>query len=153
MKKLKYFFVFLIINFAALSIGVWLMENGPKTEWYMQLNKAPWTPTGWVFGAAWSSIMVCFSIYMAYLYSLVPSSKVKTLFTLQFIFNVGWNFVFFNQHLINLGLIVILTLTAIITIFLYDFRKNLGYKSIFILPYFIWLCIANSLNLYILLNN
>ncbi|MFG6686015.1 TspO/MBR family protein [Mariniflexile sp. HNIBRBA6329] len=153
MKTLKYFFVFLIINFAALGIGVLLMKNGPQTEWYLQLNKAPWTPPGWVFATAWNSIMLCFSIYMAYLYKLLPNTKVKTLFTIQFILNVGWNYVFFNQHLITLGLIVILLLTAIITVFLYDFKKLLSYKTLFILPYFLWLCIASSLNLYILLYN
>ncbi|MEN3322403.1 TspO/MBR family protein [Mariniflexile soesokkakense] len=153
MKLFKTLLIFLIINFSALGIGVWLMDNGPQTEWYSQLNKAPWTPPGWVFGAAWSSIMVCFSIYMAYLYDLVPNTKLKILFTLQFIFNVGWNFVFFNQHLIALGLIVILSLTAIVTILLYDFKKQLSYKTLLILPYFLWLCVANSLNLYILLYN
>ncbi|MBP0904114.1 TspO/MBR family protein [Mariniflexile gromovii] len=153
MKTLKYFFIFLIINFAALGIGVLLMKNGPQTEWYLQLNKAPWTPPGWVFAAAWNSIMLCFSIYMAYLYKLLPNTKVKTLFTIQFILNVGWNYVFFNQHLITLGLIVILLLTANISVFLYDFKKLLSYKTLFILPYFLWLCIATSLNLYILLYN
>lgn len=153
MKILKYFFVFLIINFGSLAIGVWLMENGPQTEWYLQLTKAPWTPPGWVFGAAWSTIMFCYSIYMAYLYDLAPNTKVKILFTVQFILNVSWNLVFFNNHLVLFGLIVILILTAIITVFLYDYRKVLLYKSLLILPYFLWLCIACSLNLYILLHN
>ena len=153
MKILKYFIIFLIINFGALAIGVWLMENGPQTQWYLDLNKAPWTPPGWVFGAAWSTIMLCYSVYMAYLYNALPNTKVKILFTIQFILNVGWNYVFFNQHLITLGLIFILLLTAIVTIFLYDFRKDLKYKTLLIAPYFLWLCIACSLNLYILLYN
>ena len=153
MKQLKYLFVFLIINFGALGLGVLLMQNGPLTDWYLQLNKAPWTPPGWVFGAAWSTIMLCFSFYMMYLFLAQPDTKVKILFTVQFLLNVGWNFVFFNQHLILLGLIVILALTAIVTIFLYDYRKLLQLKTILILPYFLWLCIACSLNLYILLYN
>ena len=153
MKIFKYFIVFLIFNFGALGIGVILMQNGPQSDWYLQLNKAPWTPPGWVFGAAWSTIMFCYSIYMAYLYDALPNTKVKILFTIQFILNVGWNFVFFNQHLVFIGLLVILILTGIITIFLYDFRKILSYKSLFILPYFLWLCIACSLNLYILIHN
>ena len=153
MKIFKYFIVFLIFNFGALGIGVILMQNGPQSDWYLQLNKAPWTPPGWVFGAAWSTIMFCYSIYMAYLYDALPNTKVKILFTIQFILNVGWNFVFFNQHLVFIGLLFILAITSIITIFLYDFRKILAYKSLFILPYFLWLCIACSLNLYILIHN
>ena len=153
MKKLKYIVVFLVINFGALAIGALLMNNGPQTDWYAQLNKSPWTPPGWVFGVAWSTIMVCFSIYMAYLFILLPNTKVKILFTIQFILNVGWNFIFFNLHFIALGLIVILALTSIISIFLYDYKKLMALKTALILPYFIWLCIACSLNLYILLYN
>ena len=153
MKKVKYFLVFLIINFGALALGVWLMQNGPLSEWYFNLNKAPWTPPGWVFGAAWSFIMFCFSIYMAFLWNSDSSKKVKSLFTVQFLLNVGWNYVFFNRHLVGLGLVVILLLTAIICIFQYDYRKILGLKSLFITPYMLWLFIANSLNLYIWLYN
>ena len=153
MKLIKLVAVFLIINFSALAIGVWLMDNGPKTNWYLQLNKAPWTPPGWVFGAAWSSIMICFSFYMAYLFLQVSNTKLKILFAIQFILNVSWNFIFFNQHLVALGLVVIFALTSIIAIFLLDYLKIMKFKSVLIIPYLLWLCIASSLNLYILLYN
>ncbi|WOD43736.1 TspO/MBR family protein [Hwangdonia lutea] len=153
MKLFKYINLFLIINFAALAIGSWLMDNGPQTSWYTSLNKAPWTPPGWVFGAAWTTIMVCFSIYMAFLYKLLASPKVIILFSIQFALNVVWNYVFFNQHLVALGLAVILALTLVVAFFLLSFRKELKLKSVLILPYFIWLCIATSLNAYILFYN
>ena len=153
MKLLNLVIVFLAINFAALAIGSWLMNNGPQTAWYENLNQAPWTPPGWVFGVAWTTIMVCFSIYMAYLYKAFPTNKVITLFIIQFICNIIWNYIFFNQHLIGLGLFVIILLTLIITAFIFSYTKQLKFKSILILPYFIWLCIATSLNAYILINN
>ena len=153
MKVFKIFLVFLTLNFGALAIGSFLMNNGPRTEWYSSLNQAPWTPEGWVFGVAWFTIMFCFSIYMAYLYFKMPTTKVKILFLLQFVFNVIWNFIFFNQHLVALGLIVIISLTIVIAIFLFDFKNELKAKTLLILPYFIWLCIATSLNAYILFNN
>ncbi|AUP77988.1 TspO/MBR family protein [Flavivirga eckloniae] len=153
MKLLKYIFVFLTINFGALAIGSWLMANGPQTIWYQDLNKAPWTPPGWVFGAAWTLIMICFSVYMGYLYKVVPKAKLIRLFGIQFILNIIWNYIFFNQHLIGLGLLTIVLLTIIVAKFLYDYIKVLTFKSILILPYLIWLCIATSLNAYILLNN
>jgi tryptophan-rich sensory protein len=152
MKLLKYITIFLIINFSALAIGSWLMANGPQTDWYIQLNKAPWTPPGWVFGAAWTTIMVCFSIYMGYLYQ-EKSNKIIALFTVQFVLNVIWNYIFFNQHMVGLGLVIIMLLTAVVTIFLFDYKTILKTKSLLILPYFIWLCIATSLNMYILIHN
>ncbi len=153
MKVFKYIIIFLIINFGALAIGNWLMDNGPQKDWYINLNKAPWTPPGWVFGFAWSLIMICYSIYMAYLFKLIPESKVLILFAIQFILNVSWNYIFFNQHQISLGFIVILSLSIVISVFMFYYLKILGNKSLLITPYFLWLLIATSLNGYILLKN
>lgn len=153
MKLLKFIVLFLFINFSALAIGTLLMNDGPQTVWYMQLNQAPWTPPGWVFGVAWTSIMIFFSLYMTFLYVAEPSTRVKILFTVQFILNVSWNYVFFNQHLIAFGLLIIVALTFIVATLLFNFRKLLPIKSFLILPYFLWLLVATSLNAYILFNN
>ncbi|WP_298238770.1 TspO/MBR family protein [uncultured Algibacter sp.] len=153
MKLFKYNTIFLIINFGALYVGSLLMNNGPQTEWYTNLNQAPWTPPGWVFGVAWTTIMICFSLYMAYLYKLKPNVTVIGLFSIQFILNVIWNYAFFNQHLIGIGFTIILLLTIVVSIFTISYSKELGAKTILILPYLIWLCIATSLNGYILWNN
>ncbi|MEM5566384.1 TspO/MBR family protein [Psychroserpens sp. AS72] len=153
MKFIKHFILFLIINFAALGFGILLMADGPKSDWYVQLNQAPWTPDDWVFGATWTSIMICFSIYMTFLYLKRPTRKVITLFVIQFILNVNWNFLFFNQKLIVVALVNIILLTILIFAFLITYFKDLKAKSLLILPYFIWLCIATSLNLYILIHN
>ncbi len=151
MYPIKYTVIFLIINFAALGIGGWLMANGPQTDWYINLNQAPWTPPGWLFGVAWTTIMICFSIFMAYLYTQTPTKEVLILFSLQFILNVIWNYIFFNQHLIGLGLLVIVALTFLM--FYFFFRFNTLSARYLLLPYVIWLCIATSLNGYIFLNN
>ena len=52
MKFIKPLVLFLIINFGALALGSWLMNNGPQTEWYTSLNQAPWTPEFLWFGVA-----------------------------------------------------------------------------------------------------
>ena len=153
MKLLKYIVIFLVINFGALAIGSWLMDNGPQTEWYINLNQAPWTPPGWVFGVAWTTIMLCFSLYMAFLYKLKPTTKVVILFTIQFVLNVIWNYVFFNQHFVGFGFTIILLLTFIVAVFTFSFKKDMGLKTLLILPYLIWLCIATSKNGYILIHN
>ena len=153
MKLFKYTIVFLVINFGALAIGTLLMNNGPQSDWYINLNQAPWTPPGWVFGFAWTTIMLCFSIYMGNLYLLESTTKVKILFTVQFMLNVSWNLVFFNMHLVALGLIVILALTFVVSILMFTYRKLMPLKSFLILPYFLWLLVATSLNAYILLYN
>ena len=124
MRLLKYISIFLIINFGALAIGSLLMDNGPQTNWYINLNQAPWTPAGWVFGVAWTTIMFCFSVYMAYLYKLKPTNMVIALFTIQFVFNVIWNYAFFNQHFIGIGFIIILLLTCIVATLPFFLKKK-----------------------------
>lgn len=153
MKQAKLTVLFLLINFVGLAFGSWLMNNGPMTDWYADLNKAPWSPPGWVFGFAWTTIMVCFSFYLGILFTKNYNFKLTFIYFIQFVLNVSWNYIFFNQHLILLGLLAILLLTALL--FFYFFKlsnKRENYKYL-LLPYMIWLCIATSLNLYILIHN
>ena len=153
MKFYKRLLLFIVINFSALAIGTWLMNDGPRTAWYINLNQAPWSPPGWVFGVAWSSIMLLFSVYMAFLLQVYTSKKVMLLFSTQFVLNVFWNYLFFNQHLISLGLLNILFFTILMFYFLVNFKQTLKSKSFFVLPYCLWLVLATSLNLYIALFN
>ncbi|CAI8264462.1 MAG: Tryptophan-rich protein TspO [Polaribacter sp. SA4-10] len=153
MKITKAIFLFLLINFGGLAIGSWLMNGGPTSLWYTTLNQAPWTPPGIVFGIAWTTIMVLFSIYLGILFQDENTKKNKILYGIQIILNVSWNFLFFNQHLVLLALINILFLTAIVFYFFFKGSKKTTKVKYLLLPYMIWLCIANSLNLYILIHN
>ncbi|MCF8371094.1 MAG: tryptophan-rich sensory protein [Bacteroidales bacterium] len=146
--------IFLVINFAALGIGGLFTGAGVPSEWYQTLNKAPWTPPGWVFGAAWTLIMICFSFYMAQGWDKTSNrSLFISLFVIQWILNVAWNPIFFKFHAVLFGLIVISLLTILVAWFLFEYAKQFKAWSFFILPYFIWLLIATSLNGYILLKN
>ena len=146
--------VFLVLNFAALAIGGWLSGSGSQSEWYQNLNTAPWTPPGWVFGAAWFTIMVCFAVYMAFLWELKDQrTLIIWLFILQWILNIAWNPIFFAFHMSAFALVVIVLLTILVTYFLFNFLAPLRYASLLILPYFLWLLIAVSLNTWVVLKN
>lgn len=146
--------LFLVINFGALAVGGIFTSAGVSSSWYENIQKAPWTPPGWVFGAAWTSIMIFFSIYLATAWPKIENKKILIgLFTLQWILNVGWNPIFFYYQNMLLGLAVILLLTFLIGFILIFYWKEVKFISLFILPYFVWLIIATSLNWYILLKN
>lgn len=153
MKLLKLIIFFLFINLGALAIGSWLMNNGPRSQWYFELTKAPWTPPSWVFGAAWTTIMICFSIFMALLIIKQNSLHIKLVFAVQLLLNISWNLFFFNLQSPLLGLINIIGLTVIVWYFFIAFYKLLAHQSFLVLPYAVWLCLATSLNLYIVLYN
>ena len=148
--------LFLVLNFAALGIGGILMGNPATNEFYQNVNKAPWTPPGWVFGFAWTSIMICFSIFLyqaSEKHNIIDLKLFYLFYALQWLLNVIWNPVFFKYHLVFAGLIIIIVLTVLVFWFLVWSYKNTRMATIFILPYFIWLLIATSLNAYIYLYN
>ena len=145
--------LFLILNFSALAIGSLFTNSGVSSEWYQNLSKAPWTPPGWVFGVAWSSIMFFFAIYMAYLIKLKPKKTIIIFYSIQWVLNIVWNPVFFYFQEITLGLICISLLTAHIILLFFKYLKEQRIKTLLLAPYAIWLFIATSLNAYIFLYN
>ena len=153
MKLIPRVLLFLLINFSVLYVGSLLMDEGASSIWYENLTKAPWTPKGWIFGFAWTFLMTCFAIYLAKLSVLVNSPKLIFIVLIQYFLNLIWNFIFFNQQEIILGLIDIILLTIVVV---FIFIKNISIMkkySLLILPYIIWLLIATSLNLYIAIYN
>ena len=154
MKKFYLLLLFLVLNFGGLAIGSWFMGDAVTSPWYINLNKAPWTPPGWVFGAAWTLIMVCFSVYLSYLFSIRKSKFVIAVYTLAVLLNVSWNYFFFNLHVTNIALFVITLLLFVIIYFFVSFGDyKLSKLKYLLLPYIIWLCIAVSLNGYVVFNN
>lgn len=151
---LKRVTLFLILNFLALYIGSLSTSTGVASDWYQNLIKAPWTPPGWMFGVAWSTIMICFAIYMAKLWSLEMNRKpLLILYTIQLILNISWNPVFFFYRNTSLGLAIILSLTVLVGYFFISYNNKLKWNSTYIAPYLLWLLIASSLNLYIVIYN
>jgi tryptophan-rich sensory protein len=146
--------IFLILNFAALSIGSIFTAPGVESEWYNNLQLPPWQPPGWTFGVAWTTIMFCFSIYLAKLWPLAENkTKLSVYYGIQWLLNVGWNAVFFSFQDLLTGFIVILILTLLIFFFLIRYWSILRWISLLLLPYALWLLVAASLNGYILFFN
>lgn len=151
---LKRTILFLILNFSALAVGGLFTNNGVASNWYQTLNKAPWTPPGWVFGAVWTTIMICFAIYMAYLMlSKADKKRIIILFSIQLVLNIAWNPIFFYFQSVGIGMVCIFLLTMLIAYLFFNFLNVLNTKTLFLAPYLVWLLIATSLNLYILIYN
>ena len=149
-KKIGLIFLFLTLNFGALGLGSFLMGGSPvANEWYLNLAKAPWTPPGYVFGLAWTSIMICFSFYMAHLMTKSNWRTFLRIYAIQWFLNVLWNPVFFQFHLIVAALFVITCLFMVVIWLGFESRKNESpYWNILLMPYAVWLIIAISLNAY-----
>tara|TARA_B110000240_G_scaffold195614_1_gene245630 strand:- start:19904 stop:20386 length:483 start_codon:yes stop_codon:yes gene_type:complete len=160
MKIFKFFLLFTIINFGALAIGSLLMNDGASSFWYKNLNRAFWEPPGWVFGFAWTIVMTCFSIYLAFLFNIKQKiniisfkSDLVKIYIVHLILNISWNYLFFNKQMIEIALFDILLLSMLMFYFLFKYFPFIKFKSSLIIPYCMWLLIATSLNLYIVIYN
>ena len=145
---------FFALNFFGLWLGSTATTPGVVSEWYTTLNQAPWTPPGWVFGLAWTIIGATFSVFMTNEYENREENPIPWgLFRESLLLNIFWNFIFFAQHAFAAG-IVIITLAAIVFLMAHYTRLVSGWKRAFwIMPYFLWLMIATSLNWYIVIMN
>jgi benzodiazapine receptor len=154
-KQLDYFFNllgFLFLNFTGLAIGALWTNPGVTSDWYSTIDKAPWTPPGLVFGLAWTTIMICLSVYMTNLFT-DKNGRYNWLILLSWTLNILWNPLFFHFHYTWLSSIVIVGLTFVLGLLTHVSRVD-GVRSWWLLlPYFIWLIIASSLNLYVAIMN
>lgn len=151
MKSALRLILFIVINFGTLALGSYLMGGSPaENSWYLKLNQAPWTPPGYFFGLAWTTIMILFSIFLQK--NFKSNTTFISLLVLHYFLNIFWNLVFFNWHLLTVGCVMIALLFLTVFSFLFIVEKSKRTSSILLLlPYLIWLCVAFSLNLYPLL--
>lgn len=79
------------------------------------------------------------------------SSSAFRLWGLQMVLNWAWTPIFFGAHSISLGLITILSLSAVAMFFMAKARD--GWAFWCFAPYIVWLCYASALNAAILALN
>ena len=146
--------LFFILNFGALALGSYLMGEGPLGTWYTNLNKAPWTPPGWVFGASWTLIMICLSIFMNKAVEIESMrNTILWVYAIQLVFNIAWNPLFFDLHWMGWALVEIIILVFIVGAMALIAKPHLPKVTWLLTPYVVWLCIAITLNAYALQNN
>lgn len=125
-------------------------------DWYKKIKKAPWTPPNYVFGIIWPILYILMIISVILVYKdkkCYPYCYPITIFLLQLGLNLIWTTIFFKLRMpiiALIDLILILGLTIYTFFLFYDINKIASYLLI---PYILWLCVAFSLNSYIVIYN
>lgn len=146
--------LFLILNFSAIGLGRFLGGEGPKSEWYLGMNTAPWTPSGLIIGISWTLLLISFSFYLSYLWPVVENKKLLLgLLIVYYILSLVWNPIFFKYQQVVVGFFLIAALAVVVGFLMFYYWSNVKLKSLLVLPYFLWLIFATSLNAYILIKN
>lgn len=119
------------------------------TTWYATLHLPSWTPPGSVIGLAWTTIFILTAISALVVWKNAPRDSrlwwIVLLFLLNGILNVGWSYLFFNQHLIGASILEMLVLnaTTIALVFLIWPINRLA--AILLFPYIGWVTFATYL--------
>jgi benzodiazapine receptor len=130
----------------------------PKiSTWYTALNKPFFTPPNWLFAPVWFTLftLMGFSLYIILDKGLQAKGVKPAIYTfsIQFVLNIAWSFLFFWLESPILGLIGITALWLAIAATIWDFRKLSKTAAWLLFPYMAWVTIAMGLNIGILLLN
>jgi tryptophan-rich sensory protein len=140
-------FAFLFFNFLALAIGSFFTGPGVSNPAYAAAQKAPWTPPGWFFGVAWTTLMIAYAWACGSTWSQTTQRRLfLQLYGAQWVLNVLWNPLFFYWGLSGWAWLDITVLFAVLAWQFAAFRKEAGGAAWGWIPYLVWLLVANSLN-------
>ena len=125
-------------------------------QWYKTLKKAPWSPPNFTFGIVWPILYTLMAISVDIVWSnkkCYPYCSPITFFIIQLAFNLIWTTIFFKWQMPKLAFLDMI-LIMIVTFYTYKQFLPISKTAAYLLiPYMLWLCVAFSLNLYIILNN
>ena len=139
---LALFATFLVACGAAAATGAMF---GPG-EWYLSLKKPWWTPPGWLFPVAWTTLYICMAAAAARVAVLPGSGQALAFWAVQIAFNTLWTPVFFGLHRMKAAMIVMVGLWLAVAATLVSFALLDGVAGLLMAPYLLWVTIAGTLN-------
>jgi len=150
-------FVFAIFVCQMAGVVGSFFTNPSIPTWYATLQKPSFTPSGWFIGIAWITLftLMGISLYLVWDKRLRDRRVNASLFTFgtQLLLNVLWSFFFFWLKSPLYGLIEIIILWIAIAFTIFKFYKISRNAGLLLIPYIIWVSIALTLNLSILILN
>lgn len=148
MKSLapKIFTSCIIITGLGLLSG--LMTTPEIQGWYANLNKPSWNPPNWLFGPVWTTLYILMGISFALVWhsSHARRNQAMLIFAIQFILNLAWTFIFFNQHQLQWAFAEIIALWIMILVNIIVFFRINRAAGLLLLPYLAWVSFAAFLN-------
>jgi len=119
--------------------------------WYEHLQRPSWRPPNWAFGPVWSCLYTGMGVASYLVYRdgggfTGPAATPLVLYASQLALNWAWTPVFFGQHNVKGGLMILVALWANVAacgVSFYNINKTAGYLF---LPYLSWVSLATALN-------
>ena len=153
-----------LIGFLAVSWVVSLLASLPirmNAGWYALADKAPWTPPGWIFGAAWLVLYAAMAVaaWLVWRQLHFPRGAAFKLYGGLLLLNLTWPLMFFGLYpmmgaaALWLALFLIGAHAVVATFTVLCFGPISRTAGLLMLPYVSWLVFSASLNVYAAVNN
>lgn len=116
--------------------------------WFQTIQKPSWNPPNWIFGPMWTTLYILMGTAAALIWHSDHEKKkgALLLFLVQFILNLSWSFIFFNQHEIGWAFAEILVMLILIIATTIAFYKIKPLAAYLMIPYILWVSFASVLN-------
>lgn len=131
---------------SVVGIGLLIGYLNVPGEWYAGLSKPWFNPPNWIFAPVWTILYVLIAVVGWRTWYIAQRSDLKALWIAQMVLNFLWSPAFFGAQKPALGLLVILPLLAVITLFIARARMVDPVSALMFLPYAAWVAFASLLN-------
>ena len=143
------FVTFLVACGAAATTGAMFEPD----RWYRDLDKPRWTPPGWAFPVAWTTLYLAMAFAAMRVAQLPDSGQALAFWAAQIAFNTLWTPIFFGLHRMRAAFIVMIGLWLTVAATLVAFWRLDPVAGALFVPYLAWVTTAGALNLSVLRRN
>lgn len=138
-----------VLPVVAASLPGSLLTAPNIPAWYASLAKPTFTPPDWLFPVAWSVLYATMALAAWRILGL-PSGRRRTValaaFFVQLALNAAWTPVFFVDHDLFGGLVVIVALLVVVAWTTRRFWRLDRGAGLLLVPYCAWVAFATVLN-------
>ncbi|MEM6852634.1 MAG: TspO/MBR family protein [Pseudomonadota bacterium] len=136
---------FVAVNFAAASSGA-IFKPG---LWYEGLSKPSWTPPNWAFPVVWATLfcMIAASGWLVWRAAGWSAWPAFAAYGANLALNAGWSALFLGRRRLDWALVDAVALLASIGLVMALFAPISPLAAALLIPYFLWVAVANLLNL------
>ncbi|MFT4554462.1 MAG: benzodiazapine receptor [Chlamydiales bacterium] len=147
-KKVALFILSLLFCYA-VEVTASFFTQSSVGSWYVSLEKPFWNPPNLAFPVVWTALytMMGVSLWKILCEPKAYFFKVFLAFFVQIFLNFTWSFAFFYMQSPSLGLFNIVLLLLAIMWNIYVFSQHSKTAARLLIPYFLWVGYASSLNL------
>ncbi|SDN96645.1 TspO/MBR family protein [Vreelandella arcis] len=139
----------LLVSLALVGLAASTGARFRPDGWYRELDKPAWTPPDIAFPIAWGILYLLMAIAAWRIY-MADDSVWRTaslwVYVIQLLANAAWSWLFFGRKQIAAALGDIALLLGLITLAIIVFAKVSLLATWLIVPYWLWVALALSLN-------